>query len=147
MYLAFDPGETTGWAWADKNGMPMPPKSPTTNPHGQISNQDALIDFLEALNPVPSVIIVEKWKLSPDQSKGMYWTEMITPQNIGIIKAYARRHQVEIVWQETGVKKAGYGLAMLKPTSNHRDSHWRDAKAHLEYYLARNKVKPIRRPV
>jgi hypothetical protein len=142
MFLALDPGHTTGWAFLGAQGY-----SEDLEPHGlsfgQVKGQEALWRHLRAIRVPPSVIIYETYRVRPGVSHN--GSEIETIQNIGIIKAYAYEINAKLVKQEPTVKKMGYGWIQMAEATNHRDSHRRDALAHATYYVMTNEIREIRR--
>lgn len=142
MFLALDPGHTTGWAFLGPQGYPE-----TLEPHkvsfGQVKGQKPLYELLSAIRVPPRVVIFESYRVRPGVSHN--GSEIETIQNIGIIKAYAFSINAELVKQEPTVKKMGYGWIQMAEAGNHRDSHRRDAMAHAAYYVMKNGIRQIRR--
>lgn len=134
MYLAIDPGETTGWATFHMNG--------DLKDFGQIPCLDptVFVLWLEKLDPRPALIIYEGWVTNPSIPQG--GSKQETSQIIGHIRSYAIRSGVVAIEQPNRVKKVGYAYAGIKelPRSRHAESHQRDAIAHGVYYLVKNKI-------
>lgn len=146
MFIAFDPGHTTGWAVLGPEGFPMILDGTGTS-MGQVAGQQPLRRFLRAIQTPPRVIIYERFLVDGDMKKHM-GEEHKTIQNIGIIKSWYfdlidDGHEVELVPQLRTVKKMGYGWGNLTQNSNHKESHRRDAMAHAVYYVVKNNIRPI----
>lgn len=146
-YLAIDPGETSGWAWFDENGICRSPNPGViTAGFGQIRGQELLTYWLEELPVPPKVLIYEEYKIL-GEAQIHFGKEVPTIQNIGIIKSYAFRNDIELVKQSTDKKRLGYGWAQIKKAGNHSDSHRRDAYAHGFFYLVTHQIVTVtRRP-
>lgn len=134
MFLAIDPGETTGWAIFKQDG--------SLDDYGQAEGLDFFSGWLEFLDPKPSLLICEEWILNPNISQGGSRQE--TVQVIGVIRSYGLRNGIDIEWQSPSRKPAGYAWAGIKPLpkSQHAQSHQYDAIAHGTYYLVSNKIIP-----
>lgn len=146
MFMAFDPGETTGWALLGPQGFPQNLDGRAAS-MGQIAGQHALRRLLRAVQDPPSVIIYEGFRILGDM-KNHFGQEHETIQNIGIIKSWYYDliddgHEVELVKQLPQNKKMGYGWGNLTVTQNHAESHRRDAMAHAVYYVVKNNIRPI----
>ncbi len=142
--LGIDPGETTGWAYLAGQGIPV---ADTRNRlhMGQVKGLDRLIPFLEGLDPVPTVIVFERYvieELTRNQNSG----EIETIQAIGVIKSYALRNRIKIVGQLRNVKPQDYAWhPTVRSPGAKENSHRRDAHAHAVYYLVMNKLMKIQR--
>ncbi len=134
MFLAIDPGETTGWATFNLDGYLID--------FGQVKGFDGFDEWLEKLSPKPSLIICEKWVTNPKVPQGGSTQE--TAQVIGAIRSYSRKNGIDIEWQMARILLVGYKWAGLKPLpkSKHYLSHQYDAIAHGTYYLVNQKIKP-----
>lgn len=134
MFLALDPGETTGWASFNQDGSLID--------YGQAEGFDFFSGWLEFLEPKPFLIICEEWILNPNIPQGGSRQE--TVQVIGSVRNYAIRNGIDIEWQSPSRKPAGYAWAGMKPLpkSQHSISHQYDAIAHGTYYLVKHKIIP-----
>lgn len=127
MYLAFDPGKTTGWASFDSKG--------DITGFGQVS-----LDELMSLSDVWAgetieKIICEDFKLFRSKAKQQAGSRMEASQAIGIIKNLARLANTEIVMQDPTIKGIAVKLTEVKPSGSHDESHWVDAFNHGAYWL------------
>lgn len=148
MFLALDPGETTGWAFLGPEGFPKN-LDPYTESLGQVRGHAPLRRLLRGIQTPPRVVIFETYRIR-GHYKNHFGSEVPTIQNIGIIKSYYydlvdMGFECELVEQEPSVKKMGYGWGGLPQQSNHNTSHQWDAMAHAVYYVCRNKIRPILR--
>jgi hypothetical protein len=105
---------------------------------------EAFSDLLEAIPTPPRVVIYERFIIDDDIKKHV-GEEHVTIQNIGILKAYARRNGAELVGQTNKILKLGYGWGQITPATQKKDSHRRDALAHGVFYLVKNNIREVRR--
>lgn len=144
IMLGIDPGETTGWALAGPQMVPVFRDGTLVN-MSQVRGLEALTTFLETLRPIPGLIVFERYvvnQLRADINTG----EHETIQAIGVIKSYAFRNGIEIVGQMPVCKPQGYAWhhTITKPGVK-ADSHKRDAHAHLVYYQVTHKMFTVKR--
>lgn len=138
MYIAFDPGETTGYAIFDAHGK--------ISDFGQIPNGvEGLTGFLMEHDEPVTAVIIESYMVRPDDHslKANVGSKMETVQAIGTIRGWAYARKAEIIMQQPQVKKIGELNSGYKPGSNHSQSHQIDAINHGVYYLVK---KGIRKP-
>lgn len=102
-YLSLDPGEkNTGWAAFDENGNDLG--------MGKISGGlDPFLEWIESLDPSPSEIIYENYRISPTIAHG--FSKVVTVQLIGMIKSYAKRNRIPLHEQPNTVLKIGLKYA------------------------------------
>lgn len=141
MFLSFDPGDTTGWAHLGPEGFSKH-LEPYRASMGQLKGQEALVRFLEGIQALPRVIIYEAFVIDGDMKKHK-GQEHFTIQNIGIIKSYAIRNNIELVRQERTRKTMGYGWGQISKAGSHKDSHGKDAMAHAVYYVVTKNIRPV----
>lgn len=139
LFLGIDPGETTGWALAGPQMIPVTPYGQLGS-MGQVGGLMALTAFLEDLSPIPDIIVFERYVVSRLDSE-INTGEHETIQAIGVVKSYAFRNNIELVAQLRTVKPQGYAWhhTITRPGSK-VDSHRRDAHAHLCYYQTTHKL-------
>lgn len=129
MLLAFDPGETTGWASFSEQG------EPTGN--GQVSIVE-LIDlverFKESEEPI-SIIIYEDFKLYKHKASRQVGSRMPASQAIGIIRTLIRVTGAKEVTQMSDILSTAQKWTQVFPPGAHADSHRYDAYNHGMYYL------------
>lgn len=137
VFLGIDPGETTGWAMAGIQMIPITPKKQASS-MSQVKGISELVWFLENLDPQPDVIVYERYVvdlLEADINTG----EHETIQVIGVVMSYAIRNGIELVGQLRTVKTQGYAWHHTIRTPGIKSvSHKRDAHAHLCYYQTLN---------
>src|SRR5215510_1574641 len=105
---------------------------------GQITDPDLFMDFIEALDPKPEVIVMEDYIIRKHISHS--GSRAPTIQLIGMIKRYARKNDIKVVLQQASAKSIGYKFAGMTPTKNHAQSHQYDAVAHGVFYLQKHGV-------
>lgn len=133
-YLAIDPGITSGWATFNSEGNP-------TN-LGDVRGINEFLDWLDELEPIPKVIVIEEYKIRRTQVKqnASHGGKAETVQVIGAVKRFAYKHHIKIVEQSTQCKSIGYRYLGIRPSKNHRETHKTDAMAHGRYFLQKNKI-------
>lgn len=138
MILAFDPGETTGWAEFDIHGKIVD--------HGQITNGvEGLTGWLMEYDKPVHTVIYESYMVRPDSHslQANVGSKMETVQAIGVIRGWAFTKKAEIVAQQPQIKKIAELQAGFKVKGDHKNSHWQDAVLHGVYYLVKTgKRKP-----
>lgn len=137
MYIAVDPGLTTGYALFDSKGL--------STFIGKIKGEDKFLDEFEALVATGDfkVLIIEIYRNRPGP-KGRHntWSDNKTSQIIGAAKRIARKAGLEIVEQEPSPCLA-IGLKFLGVSHLYVNKHVPDeisALAHGTYYLRQQKV-------
>lgn len=137
MYLAIDPGKTTGFAHFDPNSEIVI--------NDKIKGEDAFLDFLEKYLEVHEikVFIVEAYRNRPGPAnKHNVWSKNETSQHIGAIKRIARKAGITVVEQEPSPCLA-IGLKFLDMDNRYKGKHVPDeisALAHGTYYLKKNGI-------
>ena len=138
MYLAFDPGEVTGWAEFTAHGE--------IADSGQIDNGvEGVTSFLMGYDKPLHTVIIESYMVRPDNHsvKANVGSKMETVQVIGVIRGWAFTKKAEIVMQQPQVKKVAELHAGFKVKGDHKNTHWQDAVLHGVYYLVKiGKRKP-----
>lgn len=134
MYLAIDPGVTTGYASFDEKGNFVI--------GGQIVDFLIFGDLLERFLEEKEVVRVlyETYKIFPHVAQG--GSEVEAAQCIGVIKWICRKHSVPISGVEPRHRRIGYRWANLREPSNHSKSHGIAARGIGEFWLRHNGVKP-----
>ena len=140
--IAFDPGESTGWAYIDENGTLT---GGTLRGHLQVAE---IIDIMR-----PDIIVFETFHLYPSMAKLLSWNSFYPCEIIGVIRYVGLNKSLPIVEQAPSIKKyAGpvetewfqlkIGNSKLcLPFDNPVTEHTKDAYMHLKYYMRRNKLK------
>lgn len=129
MYLALDPGETTGFAIFDEKGNSLE--------IGEVFSDAELDDLLDRLSP--TVVIVEDWVQSPYITMG--GNKQLTARTIGSVESWCRRHSAKVVLQPNTIKSIGYKWAGLPKPKVKSLSHRSDAYVHGVYYLQKNGIR------
>lgn len=134
-YAVADPGETTGLAIFGNTGL--------------------LEKATQISGIVPFGIILEKLLQEWKWERLLYETYIINPrinqggsevpsaQVIGIIKFLGDKYDTPVEGIHPRYKIPGYAWAGIKKPTNHARSHAPDAVALGEYWLRKNKVKPL----
>lgn len=133
-YLAIDPGETSGWAEFDENGILVA--------FGQFKQVKQAEFLAEHVKPTLKALIVEDYKNHAHQ-KQKNWSRNQTSKNIGAIEMICEMRKVPYFLQPNTVKAIGYKYAGIEPPSDHSISHGPDAIAHGTYFL---RTKGILKP-
>lgn len=134
MYLAFDPGETTGWAEFNDEGE--------CKAYGQLSF-DELIAKCEDWRGTPELktVIIEEFVVFNHKARKFAGSRMKTSQAIGIIKSMAHANGAKVVEQPANIKPIAQKWTQIKPPSDHSQSHWVDAFNHGAYYLIKQNIR------
>lgn len=124
--LAIDPGETTGMMLL-REGVCFPVT---------VFKDEGLCRYLDVLESLtPSMIVIEKFHLSPSKAKDLAWNTFHTCEVIGIVKLYAEKTHTPITLQ-TPSNKAFAKIDDMCPLKCSR--HEKDAYLHLWYFLRNN---------
>lgn len=127
LYLAFDPGDTTGWAIWDQDGdfLYM----------GQIAMEDLPFWWERNITVAVRVVIVEEYILFGKRAKQQTGSRMKASQAIGMIKAMASRGSAQVIEQKSNIKPIAIRMSQISMPGNHSESHQYDAYLHGYYYL------------
>ena len=138
VYLAIDPGKTTGYALFNDHGV--------VTFMGKITGEDKFLDELELLVDTRKqlkVLIIETYRNRPGpKNQHNTWSTNATSQTIGAIKRIARKAGLEIVEQEPSPCLV-IGLRFLGMSQTYKGKHVPDdvsALAHGTYYLRKKKI-------
>ena len=129
MYLALDPGGTTGFAAFDSEG--------NSTEIGEVFSDEELDELLDRLSP--TVVVVEDWIQNPYASMGN--DKQLTARTIGSVESWARRNKAEVVLQPNTIKSIAYKWAGIPKPKNKSLSHRSDAYVHGIYYLVRKCIR------
>ena len=129
MYLALDPGETTGYATFDSEG--------NSTDIGEVFSDAELDDLLDRLSPL--VVVVEDWVQSPYITMG--GNKQLTARTIGSVESWARRHSATVVLQPNTIKAIAYRWAGIPKPKNKTLSHRSDAYVHGIHYLVKQGIR------
>ena len=136
MYLAFDPGETTGWASFSNDG--------NIADKGQLNFND-LCSFLDNYCFPIEAVICEDFRIKRQKAKAFIGNRMETIQAIGAIRAFASRQKVPYILQDSGIKSiAEKWTGVSTKGLPHSQTHWIDAFNHGAYYLVRQGIRKTR---
>lgn len=127
-YWAFDPGETTGFAFFDEAGNVIRA--------GQIYGFDSLVGFLAMHDSSKlEAIVCEDFIILAKKARHFAGNKMEVIQAKGAIRAHAFSHKIKFVLQKSDIKPMAEKLTGIKPKGKHSDTHWVDAVNHGKYYL------------
>lgn len=138
MYLAYDPGKTTGWARFDDTG--------NAQEYGQLS-MDELLAHVENMKLLSRddplhVVIVEEFKLFGHKARHQVGSQMEASQAIGILRTLAQATNAEFHLQPPTIKSMAEKWTQLSAKGRaHKNSHWIDAYNHGAYYLIKQGIK------
>jgi hypothetical protein len=134
-FLVFDPGDTTGVAVFDDEGVVA-----------DVFQLDHIVDVGTYIDEMFSHtgntcirVLYESFKVFPWVKQG--GSEVPAAQVIGIIKYLCYKRGIPRESIDPKFKRIGYAWSGKKPPSNHAISHGPDAEALGEYWLRKNKVK------
>lgn len=135
-YLAVDPGETTGWALFDAQGVVLA--------MGQFKQVEQNKWLQAVVTNNLNMVICEDYR-NHGFTQQKKWSRNQTSKNIGSLEMLCDLVGVPITLQPNTVKGIGYlwgGMSEGAP-SNHSISHQYDAWAHGIYWLQQNGVRPV----
>jgi hypothetical protein len=129
MFLAVDPGKVTGIVLFDDKQKKVC--------HALQVPMDEVPGYLKALDVVPSVIIMESFRVYPWKANSLSWDSLPAPQVIGMFKVWAADKNVPIVEQPASIKKQ-VGNSVLRAFDGWcrtvGSPHARDAARHAIWY-------------
>ena len=124
--LAFDPGETTGWALVD---------SETENRTFLSGEFPAFSWAAKLVNGYePDVAVVEAFRLYPSRAKAQSWSTFPAVEVIGVIKFVCQKANVPIVFQNASLAKSIW----VDCDQGAINKHAYDALRHALIWLRRN---------
>lgn len=128
MYLAFDPGKTTGWAMFEPdNGMLVD--------SGQASLEQLMSLCREWETLDLQGVIYEQFRVFRHKAMQQTGSKMEVAQAIGIIKSLAHHKNLQPVVQESNIKSIAEKWTGIKVPADHSISHRYDAILHGSYHL------------
>jgi hypothetical protein len=148
LWLAVDPGETTGYSiWADGDLL-YADQLPMWNFADAVYKWAASGAVPEELrsgfagkfgcDEKLSAMVVEQWQLYPWELQNLAWDECRTARVIGALTLTARQFGVKFILQGADIKKgavaSGAEALFLEPV--HENRHANDATMHGAYWLA-----------
>lgn len=155
--LAFDPsgnwreGEgTTGWAWFVDRKLTAFENIKSVNYDCPESYWDEHVQLIRDLQP--DVVVYETYKLQAGKAMQQSWSELETPQLIGIIRHECWIHDIPRYGQDPMIKKrfnddilVQLGIAerrgkLLYINGERTNDHMRDAIRHGLYFIKYGKV-------
>ena len=133
QYLALDPGETTGWALFDLNGIELE--------IGQFKQIDQTKELTRLVTSDLKAVICEDY-VNFGWKQQKRWSRNQTSKNIGSLEMLCELRGVPLYLQPANIKAIGYRFAGLDgPPSNHAISHQFDAFVHGVYWLQTNGIR------
>ena len=140
--ISFDPGEQTGWAFAD-----LSPEGLSNVQFGYDPWKVACMQFLKAQlgdNPF-DIVVYESWRLRSTNAKQLTGSDLQSSQAIGAIKMAAWHSGAFLCTSEPSHKpvidKAMGGDGYLP--ARDQVEHYRDALRHLYWYAAFKEKIPV----
>lgn len=133
MYLAFDPGETTGWALFNDDG--------SIADWGQVREEN-LLGALQGWEELPlKAVICEGFIIFRHKARKFAGNRMITIQAIGMIKSFAHRVGATYVEQDSDILPMAQMKTQVKMPGNHAESHKVSAFNHGAWYLINKGIR------
>ena len=137
--LAFDPGESSGWATYSATGEFINA--------GICRSREEVYALLKEVGPVAKVVI-EDYRLFSHKAVQQSGSQLETVRVIGAVESWAALNNISVTLQPASIKSIAEKWSGLKPKGAHKNTHHIDAMLHGHYYLQRTGIiKPIRRPV
>ena len=122
--LAFDPGETTGWAAVDYIHATW----------GEFKELTRIITLINECSP--DVVVVESFRLYPWMAKTLSWNSFRAVEMIGAIKLVCELQDIKVEMQSAAMMKFPKHI-IAKPAK--MSKHAYDAYCHAEIYRRRQK--------
>lgn len=129
MYLALDPGHTTGYAVFDDNGNGVE--------NAEVFDRKGVYDLLDRVKP--DVIIMEDWITK--QGVALGGDKLETVRVIGAVEYWAYSHGATVVLQPNTVKSIAYRWAGISKPKTKALEHKADAYVHGVYYLQKAGIR------
>jgi len=127
--LAFDPGETTGWAlYCTDSGT-----GETCKVSGEFPTWRLLHALIESYNP--DVVVYEEFRLYPAMAKAKSFSTFPEVEVIGVLKYLCQQRGLTPVAQKASYKDQ---VEIPRRVDGVKGPHARDALRHAVYYVERN---------
>jgi hypothetical protein len=136
IYMAIDPGLTSGFAIANGNGQILN--------LGETRDRKYLLELIGMMDP--TVVICESFELFPHKAMEQSWSEMDTVKVIGQIEYWCDQNKKKLVMQRPNTKTMGYRFMGRNKPKGH-GSHKVDALSHLIYWLQVNQIRQPQQPL
>lgn len=134
--LALDPGEKVGWARADIE----PDLTFSSLEHGITPLQDMALAVYDRADNY-DLIVMESWRLYPDQAKKMIGNDMQSSQFIGMVRLVCWINGIKLKMQGPGVQNSARKTApkwlhdiLDNEPKRHDDAHNVSALLHLWHW-------------
>ena len=137
-YLAFDPGETTGYFIFNDDG--------SDKDLGQLKGEEELFQFLTTVEK-PQLIIMEVFRLFGHKALQQSGSNMFTSLVEGMVKLWARQHSIPVVEQPASILPIAQLWSGVSLKGDHSKSHYKSAFNHGVYYLQSNGIRKSRVPL
>ena len=126
--LVFDPGESTGWCFRDREGRIL---GGTCRKHHK--------DVAEKIYVYhPDIVVFERFNLYPQMAKSLAWNSFYPCEVIGVIRYLCDTKGIPVVEQAPSVKKYFGGFQadweQLRISCGDVTEHTKDAYMHLKYF-------------
>lgn len=126
--LAIDPGDTTGWATLEFNGGKLIDMGQT--------DLNETLDLIAGLDTNGLMrIVCEDFLLFKQKARQQAGSRFKAVQIIGAIKSFARRENIPLILQPSGILTVAAKISGVVQPNNHAVSHKIDAFNHGFYYL------------
>lgn len=138
MYIAFDPGLTTGVAYFNEKGE--------TELLVQIKGIEEFYVWLHTFDRPFDYMIYEAYVINPKVDHG--GDEVPAAQIIGIIRGFAYANEKILIKQLAYNKVPGYTFLGKKYVKGKKTKtiHQEDAESHGAYYLVKNRIMKPKEP-
>lgn len=133
LWLAFDPGQTTGWAVLDDQAEVVD--------FGQVK-YDNLSDFLKKETRMFQAVIIEEYRVFRKRAMQHAGSDLKTSQAIGKLKFWAELNDFPVVMQASSILPIAEKWSQVKMPKDHDASHQVSAFLHGAYYLMKNRIAP-----
>lgn len=133
VYLALDPGDTTGWAQFGEDGGLIA--------YGQVKESEYNKWLNEQLTAGTIKIVICEDYRNHGWVQQKRWSQNKTSKKIGGLEALANVYGIRVVLQPNTVKSIGYMWGGIEKPSNHSISHQFDAYAHGVYFLQQEGIR------
>jgi hypothetical protein len=139
VYLALDPGDSTGWATFDLGGSLV--KQGTSRNYDGREGLYKLLQEWHATCPDLTTVICEDYFLYPWKGKAQSWSPLETTRVIGVIEYWCFLTGRKLVLQPANIKSIGYKYAGMKETTNKIASHAENAYIHGVFFLQKYGIR------
>lgn len=133
LYIALDPGDTTGYATFYSDG--------SIKDMEYYSMDEVRSRFEQDIWNHPLAVICEDWRLYPDAARHFYFSPMPTAKLIGWLEGVCYMQSIDFILQAAQIKASGYKMWGRKPLPKSNPmNHAYDAVVHGRHYLIKNGI-------